>query len=108
MELKRRFGNDILFHIEFMRNGQGVIIPGSIPVVRFSTEERLNEMIDACRKIGVSVANPHVNHVEGGGRYREDNVQLIAKQQLDAKGLLNPGKMATFVRATVTDEVAAQ
>jgi FAD/FMN-containing dehydrogenase len=107
-ELKRRFGDDILFHIEFMKNGQGVVIPGSIPVVRFSTEERLNEMIAACGEIGVGVANPHVNHVEGGGRYRDDDVQLLAKQQLDAKGLLNPGKMATFVRAAVTEEVGAQ
>jgi FAD/FMN-containing dehydrogenase len=106
-ELKRRFGEDMLFHVEFMKNGQGVIIPGSIPVVRFSTEERLNEMIDACREIGVGVANPHVNNVEGGGRYRDDNVQLLAKQRLDARGLLNPGKMATFVRATVTEEAAA-
>jgi len=105
-ELKRRFGEDMLFHVEFMKNGQGVIIPGSIPVVRFSTEERLNEMIDACREIGVGVANPHVNNVEGGGRYRDDNVQLLAKQRLDARGLLNPGKMATFVRATVTEEAA--
>jgi FAD/FMN-containing dehydrogenase len=101
-ELKRRFGDDILFHIEFMKNGTGAIVPGSIPVVRFSTEARLNEMIDACREIGVGVANPHINNVEGGGRYRDDNVQLLAKQQLDAKGLLNPGKMATFVRTTAT------
>jgi FAD/FMN-containing dehydrogenase len=106
-ELKRRFGDDILFHIEFTRNGQGVIVPGSIPVVRFSTEERLNEMIAACREIGVSVANPHVNHVESAGRYREDNVQLLAKRELDAKGLLNPGKMATFVPATVTEKALA-
>jgi len=106
-ELKSRYGDDILFHIEFMKNGQGVIVPGSIPVVRFTTEERLNEMIATCWEIGVSVANPHVNHVEGGGRYRADNVQLLAKQQLDAKGLLNPGKMATFVPATVTNEAPA-
>jgi len=105
-ELKRRFAEGFLFHIEFMKNGQGTIIPGAIPVVRFTTEERLNDMIDTCRAIGVGVANPHVNHVEGGGRYREDNVQLIAKQELDAKGLLNPGKMATFVRATVTEREA--
>jgi len=106
-ELKRRFGDDILFHIEFMKNGEGVIIPGSIPVVRFTTEARLDEMIDACREIGVSVANPHVNHVEGGGRYRADNVQLLAKQQLDPKGLLNPGKMATFVPVTVSNKMVA-
>jgi hypothetical protein len=77
-------------------------------VVRFSTEERLNEMIDFCRDIGVGVANPHVNNVEGGGRYREDNVQLLAKQQLDAKGLLNPGKMATFVPFTATNGAGAK
>ena len=57
-KLKRRYGDEFLFHLEFMKNGQGVVVPGSIPVVRFSTEERLNEMIDYCREIGVSVANP--------------------------------------------------
>jgi hypothetical protein len=53
-------------------------------------------MIDFCRSIGVFVANPHSNNVEGGGRYREDNVQLLAKYKYDPLGLLNPGKMATF------------
>jgi hypothetical protein len=53
-------------------------------------------MISFCREIGVFVANPHVNNVEGGGRYRDDNVQLLAKQRYDPKGLLNPGKMITF------------
>jgi hypothetical protein len=95
-KLKQRFGDEFLFHLEFMKNGQGIVVPGSIPVVRFSTEERLNEMIDYCREIGVSVANPHVNNVEGGGRYRSDNVQLMAKYRYDTKGLLNPGKMVTF------------
>ena len=37
-----------------------------------------------------------MNNVEGGGRYRADNVQLLAKQRYDPKGLLNPGKMITF------------
>ena len=55
-------------------------------------------MIDFCRSIGVGVANPHVNNVEGGGRYREDNVQLLTKYKYDPKGLLNPGKMVTFKR----------
>jgi FAD/FMN-containing dehydrogenase len=106
-ELKARFGDDFLFHIEFMKRGDGVVIPGAIPVVRFSSEERLNEMIDCCRRIGVSVANPHVNNVEGGGRYRADNVQLLAKYRYDAKGLLNPGKMATFVRADAAEKLNA-
>ena len=96
LQLKQKFGNEILFHIEFMKNGAGQVVPGAIPLVYFVSEERLNEMIDFCREIGVSVANPHVNNVEGGGRYRPDNVQLLAKQRYDPKGLLNPGKMVTF------------
>jgi len=95
-QLKEKFGDEILFHIEFMKNGTGAIVPGSIPLVRFTTEQRLNEMIDFCRSIGVGVANPHSNNVEGGGRYRADNIQLLAKYKYDPQGLLNPGKMATF------------
>jgi len=94
--LKGRFGNEILFHMEFWKAGDGRMIPGAIPVVYYTTEARLNDMISFCREIGVFVANPHVNNVEGGGRYREDNVQLLAKQRYDPKGLLNPGKMITF------------
>lgn len=94
--LKERFGNEILFHMEFIKNGAGQIVPAAIPVVYFVSEARLNEMIDFCREIGVFVANPHVNNVEGGGRYRADHVQLVAKRRYDPKGLLNPGKMATF------------
>jgi len=98
-QLKAKFGDEILFHIEFMKNAASVIIPGAIPLVRYTTEARLNEMIDFCRAIGVSVANPHLNNVEGGGRYRADNVQLLAKYKYDPQGLLNPGKMATFQKA---------
>jgi hypothetical protein len=46
-----------------MKNGDGQVIPGAIPVVRFTTEERLNDMIAYCRAIGVFVANPHVNYL---------------------------------------------
>lgn len=98
-QLKEKYGDEILFHIEWMKNGTGAIIPGSIPLVRFTTEARLNEMIDFCRSIGVGVANPHSNNVEGGGRYRADNIQLLAKYKYDPQGLLNPGKMATFQKA---------
>ena len=97
-KLKERFGSEFLFHMEFMKIGSGRVVPGAIPVVYYSTESRLNEMIDCCREIGVSVANPHVNNVEGGGRYRPDNAQLIAKYRYDPRGLMNPGKMISFVR----------
>ncbi|HEX9199412.1 MAG TPA: FAD-binding oxidoreductase [Acidobacteriaceae bacterium] len=101
-KLRERFGDEILFHIEFMKNGQGIVIPGAIPVVRFTTEERLNEMIDYCRSIDVFVANPHVNYLEDAGRFRADNIQLRAKEKYDPLGLLNPGKMISFRREQVS------
>jgi hypothetical protein len=104
--LRERFGYEILFHMEFMKNGEGQMIPGAIPLVYYTTEERLNDMINFCREIGVFVANPHVNNVEGGGRYRADNVQLLAKKRYDPKGLLNPGKMITFEKDAATGATA--
>ncbi len=104
--LRERFGQEILFHMEFMKNSEGRVIPGAIPLVYYTSEERLNEMIGFCREIGVFVANPHVNNVEGGGRYRADNVQLLAKHRYDPRGLLNPGKMATFQPDAAVAETA--
>jgi FAD/FMN-containing dehydrogenase len=101
-QLRERFGMEFLFHMEFMKRGDGRVFPGAIPIVYYTSEERLNETIDFCREIGVWVANPHVNNVEGGGRYRADNVQLLAKQRYDPKGLLNPGKMVTFHSESAT------
>ena len=95
--------------MEFMKNGNGQVVPGAIPLVYYTTEGRLNEMIKFCREIGVFVANPHVNNVEGGGRYRADHVQLLAKQRYDGKGLLNPGKMISFrPQAAVRETVSPQ
>jgi FAD/FMN-containing dehydrogenase len=100
--LRERYGKEILFHIEFMKNGEGVVIPGGIPLVYFTGEERLNELIAYCREIGVFIANPHVNYLEDGGRFRGDNLQLKAKQKYDPRGLLNPGKMISFHAEPIT------
>ena len=59
-------------------------------------------MITYCRSIGVFVANPHVSYLEDGGRFRADNIQLLAKQRYDPRGLLNPGKMISFWKKAVT------
>ncbi len=105
--IRARFGNDFWFHMEMVKNDTGQIIPCCLPIVRYRTERYLNEMIDYCREIGVSVANPHVNQVEGGGRFRSDNRQLRAKYLFDSNGLLNPGKMATFQKTKLKQPTAS-
>lgn len=94
-KLKARYGADFLFHIEFTK-WEGVVTPGAIPVVRYTNDEHLQNMIRFCGEIGVGVANPHVNFLEGSGRWRPDDAKLVAKQSYDPRGLLNPGKMRGF------------
>ena len=36
--LREKYGKEILFHIEFMKNGEGVVVPGAIPLVYFTGE----------------------------------------------------------------------
>jgi FAD/FMN-containing dehydrogenase len=94
--LRERYGQKILFHFEFMKNGEGVIVPGAIPLIYFDDEAAINEVIAYCRSIDVFIANPHVNYLEDAGRFRADNIQLQAKRRYDPQGLLNPGKMMSF------------
>lgn len=93
--LKERFGDEILMHMEFLKS-DGVVVPGALPIVRFTTEARLQEMIDHSLSIGVGIANPHINHLEGSGRWRPDDAKLVAKAEYDPRGLLNPGKMMGY------------
>ena len=94
-QLKARFGEDFLLHVEFVKS-EGVFTPGSIPVVRYHSDADLNGVIQACIDVGVTVANPHVNFLERSGRWRPDDEKLAAKQAYDPRGPLNPGKMRGF------------
>jgi FAD/FMN-containing dehydrogenase len=47
---------------------------------------------------GIFVANPHVYTLEDGSRHKRANAdQLGFKREVDPQGLLNPGKMRSFV-----------
>jgi hypothetical protein len=107
-QLRQRFPGEILFHLEWvagnskmMREKPGVeggasIGVGGIPLVRFTTEERLQEIIAYCAEIGVFIANPHTFVLEEGGRHPNIAEKRDLKAKLDPYGLLNPGKMKTY------------
>jgi FAD/FMN-containing dehydrogenase len=98
-EIHALFGDEVLLHLEFIRFA-GRVTCSALPVVRFSTAERLNEIIRLHEAAGVSIANPHVYTLEDGSRHKWiDADQLGFKRQVDPLGLLNPGKMRTFSRA---------
>jgi hypothetical protein len=67
-----------------------------LTLVKFSTEERLDEIVKAHEDAGALIFNPHRYTLEEGGRQHADTRQLDFKREADPKGLLNPGKMITF------------
>jgi FAD/FMN-containing dehydrogenase len=99
LEMRDMFPDEVLQHLEFIRFNGRVVCSG-LPVVRYRDEDRLNEIIRLHEAHGVSIANPHVFTVEDGSRYkRADADQLGFKHEVDPHGLLNPGKMRSFVTA---------
>jgi FAD/FMN-containing dehydrogenase len=95
-QMYRHFGDEIAIHLEFLRVG-GKAIPGGLQLFRFTTEERLNEIIRYHEENGAGIANPHTYILEDGGRKTVDPVQLGFKKLVDPYGLMNPGKMRAWV-----------
>ncbi len=93
--LYKQFGEEVMIHLEFIRF-QGKAIPAGIQLVRFTTENRLNEIINAHEARGAGIANPHTYILEDGGRKVIDHEQLTFKKQVDPYGLMNPGKMRAW------------
>jgi FAD/FMN-containing dehydrogenase len=89
--LYHHFGDEVMMHLEFFRVN-GAVIPGALQLVRYTTEERLNEIIRYHEAQGVFIANPHTYIIEDGGRKVIDPEQLKFKEMVDPYGLMNPGK----------------
>jgi FAD/FMN-containing dehydrogenase len=95
-----KFGDEVYQHLEFIRLN-GYMTASGIPIVRYRSPERLYEIMAGYEECGVMIANPHVVTLEDGSRYkRVDADQLGFKHEVDPLGLLNPGKMRSFVPQT--------
>jgi FAD/FMN-containing dehydrogenase len=89
------FGDEVIPHLEFVRFDGDVTCFG-LPVVRYTTEERLDEIMRIHEEMGCVIFNPHRYTLEEGGMKQTDEVQLAFKREADPKGLLNPGKMIAW------------
>jgi hypothetical protein len=63
---KSCFAGEVLMHAEFIRNIDGHMTCTALQIVRFTTEERLQEIMQLYRDNGVRVNDPHVFIVEDG------------------------------------------
>ncbi|MFW5654058.1 MAG: FAD-binding oxidoreductase [Roseicyclus sp.] len=86
---------EVLQHLEVLRENGRVMFAG-LSLVKFSTPERLDEIVRLHEEAGAMIFNPHRYTLEEGGRQSTDQRQLDFKREADPKGLLNPGKMIAW------------
>ena len=93
--LHDRYGDEVRGHLELIRFNGRIGFAG-LPLVKFTTEARLNEIIAEHEAMGAMIFNPHRYTLEEGGMKQTDAIQLAFKRETDPKGLLNPGKMIAW------------
>ncbi|MFB8791262.1 MAG: FAD-binding oxidoreductase [Potamolinea sp.] len=94
--LYEHFADEVMMHLEFFRvNGQ--VVPVALQVVRYTTEERLNQIIHYHEANGAFIFNPHTYILEDGGMKTVDVEQLKFKEMVDPYGLMNPGKLRAWL-----------
>ncbi|PSJ63817.1 FAD-binding oxidoreductase [Pseudaminobacter soli (ex Li et al. 2025)] len=94
-EMDAMFPGEVFSHLEFVRFDGNITCFG-LPLVKFTTEERLEEIIRLFQDNGCPIFNPHRYTLEEGGMKQTDQVQLAFKREADPHGLLNPGKMIAW------------
>ncbi|MGD1919155.1 MAG: FAD-binding protein, partial [Pleurocapsa sp.] len=94
-KLYQEAGDEIMIHLEFLRAGNKAV-PAGLQLIRFTTEARLNEIIQNHESQGAFIATPHVYTIEDGGNKQIDPQKVAFKRQIDPYGLVNPGKMRGF------------
>jgi FAD/FMN-containing dehydrogenase len=95
-------GREMPIHLCFILYDGAVAANGThllrLPEDDSAARARLDHIIAAHEDAGIPVANPHVSTLEAGSRHkRVPGDQLGFKAQVDPHGLLNPGKMESYV-----------
>ncbi len=93
--LWKKFPGEIQMHLEWIKADDEPFLI-SLPLIKFSTEERLQEMANYFTEIGITTANPHTYILEEGGMHPDIEKKRALKKEMDPHGILNPGKMATY------------
>ena len=93
--MRKALSPEVLQHLEVIRE-QGKVMFAGLSLVKFTTEERLDEIVRMHEEAGCMIFNPHRFTLEEGGRQTVDDRQLNFKREADPKGLLNPGKMIAW------------
>ena len=94
-------------HHEFVRLDDELVAI-DLPVVFYTTDERLCEIVRVYEDHGCPVSDPHTFIIEDGGMKHADYRHLAWKKRLDPLGLLNPGKSREWSRVRHMDPRAIE
>jgi FAD/FMN-containing dehydrogenase len=88
---------ELLQHFEFTRYA-GQLTAFGLGMIKYTTDARLNEIMDIHRRHGVAIADPHIWMLEDSAGFKSADTDLMGfKREVDPLGLCNPGKMRTYV-----------
>jgi FAD/FMN-containing dehydrogenase len=91
-EQMRRFGEEVLMHHEYTKE-KGRCRIGGLPLIRYTTQPRLNEIMRSFENDGCVLNNPHIFKLEDGGRFDPEGRKMAFRAVVDPLGLMNPGKL---------------
>lgn len=94
--LEAELGGEVLMHLEFLRTKDGAFNCSGLQLIRYTTDERLQQIMRIHRNHGVMINNPHVYIVEDGKQGQLSPGVVDLKTRLDPQGLLNPGKLRSW------------
>ncbi|WNL41644.1 FAD-binding oxidoreductase [Halomonas sp. PAMB 3264] len=93
-EVKKETNSEVLIHLEFIRNAQSKILITGLPLVKYTSDQRLLDIIEIHRRLGIKVNNSHTYFLEDGKHGGAlDQAILDSKSSNDPYNLLNPGKI---------------
>lgn len=94
-ELLAVLGDDVWMHHEFARL-DGKLVSFDLPLVQYTTDERLYEIMEIYEAHGCPVSDPHKSVLEDGGMKKANMAQLALKKRMDPYGLLNSAKTRSW------------
>ena len=98
--LEKALAGEVLMHLEFLRTKDGAFNCSGLQLIRYTSDERLNEIMQIHRDHGVAINNPHVYILEDGKQGQLNPAAVELKRRFDPQGLLNPGKMRSWTSAS--------
>lgn len=92
LAVRAELGAEMPIHLEFATI-EGELVCFGIPLLRFVSAQRLDEIHAILRRHDCQVFNPHTYILENGGMQIADPQQAALRKTSDPLGLFNPGKV---------------